>query len=130
VNGRYGRLLQRDAAERWNSKLATKQHHVMPDHRQKKIAGVEVDWKLATLLLRMWALGIRTSFSCQGDADSLGYIQFANAASAVKFYTTLPYKPSDPLFFEWHVYLGQPVFIVRFSGAGRKMLVRRFGRTV
>jgi hypothetical protein len=100
----------------------------MTIHRQKRIAGVSVDAKLATLLLRMWALGIKTSFSCEGDADTLGYVQFTDARSAVRFYTTLPYKPSDPLFFEWHVYRGQPVFIVRFSGAGRKMLVRKFGR--
>jgi hypothetical protein len=94
-------------------------------HRQRKIAGIFVDAKLAEMLGYLWAKGIKTSFSCQGGLDGLGYIQFLDLASGVHFYNLLA-NPTEPMFFtEWHCHQGQVVLIARFSDHGRKLMLKK-----
>jgi hypothetical protein len=39
----------------------------LPDHPQIEIDGIEVDHLMSPLLRALWALGLETQFSCQGD---------------------------------------------------------------
>lgn len=55
-------------------------------HRQTTASnGVEVDEGIVELLEAVWALGMSTEFSCQGDHDKLAHICFAEAADAHRF---------------------------------------------
>jgi hypothetical protein len=94
-------------------------------HPQVRVSGIEVDEKLADVLRYCWALNITTSFSCQGDEDSLGYVQLTSATSGLRFYD-LTYKPTRPSYLtEWHPHGNQLIPIVRFSAHGRKRIEKR-----
>jgi hypothetical protein len=77
------------------------------------------------MALLLWARNIKTSFSCQGGMDGLGYIQFRDTASGIKFYNLMA-NATEPMFSpEWHVYKNQLVLIVRFSNHGRRLVLKR-----
>lgn len=69
-----------------------------PDHTQVDVDGIEVDEGIRDLLVAIWAEGLVTQFSCQGDADRFaprqGYshlyvaqIVFASIEDAFTFMT-------------------------------------------
>lgn len=94
----------------------------MTTHRQRRVNGVLVDAKLADILRRLWKLGIKTSFSCEGDLDTLGYIQFSDTRSGIRFYELLMKMPEPGFITEWHCHGNQIALIVRFSDEGRRTL--------
>lgn len=53
--------------------------------QQVLIRGVDVDWRLAKLLGRLWDQGIHTIASCQERSPGIGYIHFATQDDADRF---------------------------------------------
>ena len=61
-----------------------------PVHRQVETStGVWVDEGIAALLEALWAEGLPTEFSCQGQEK--GYICFVHEADAVRFVSATPH---------------------------------------
>lgn len=55
-------------------------------HRQTRASnGAEVDEGIVDLLEALWACGMDTEFSCQGDHDKPAHICFARADDAYRF---------------------------------------------
>ena len=90
--------------------------------------GVKVDVGMANLLGALWALGIRTSYSCQGTPDEsavelwtcdAGYIQFPDATDALAFFAKTLGPITDPE--RWV----QIVIEVRHPSAPGEPFVRR-----
>jgi len=55
-------------------------------HRQVTASnGIEVDEGICGLLEALWARGMTTEFSCQGDDDKLAHICFTRVAEARRF---------------------------------------------
>lgn len=55
-------------------------------HRQVPTSrGVDVDEDIRALLEALWAVGLDTEFSCQGERGGLAHVCFSNAAHARRF---------------------------------------------
>lgn len=58
----------------------------VPVHRQARTSiGVEVDEGIRDLLEALWAHGMSTEFSCQGNDAGMAHICFARISDAMRF---------------------------------------------
>ena len=103
-------------------------------HRQVnlKVGRLEekVDEGIAVVLQALWRQGVRTEFSCQGDADELAYIDFPTSADLDQFRTMATrIVDSHWIFSEWNRdWDEQRFFRVKFPHGHLPELERRLAR--